>query len=63
MPAEYLSTTVLDICNVGNKPTFCNAISEKVIDITLCSSDITFNGGSSSKMENLYGPDHIHILY
>ena len=37
---EYLITTNLVICNVGNEPTFVNAIRREVLDITLSSMDI-----------------------
>ena len=38
---EYLVTTELDIRNIGNTPTFRNAVREEVLDITLCTSDLT----------------------
>ena len=38
---EYLVTTELDILNVGNTPTFRNAVREEVLDLTLCTSNLT----------------------
>ena len=38
---EYLVTTNLFICNIGNSPTFVNAIRSEVLDITLASLNIT----------------------
>lgn len=32
--AEYLATTNLDICNIGNSPTFVNKIRHEVLDVT-----------------------------
>ena len=38
---EYLLTTELEILNIGNTPTFRNSVREKVLDITLCTSNLT----------------------
>lgn len=38
---EYLVTTDLDILNVGNTPTFRNSVREEVLDLTLCTKDLT----------------------
>ena len=32
---EYLLTTTLDICNVGNRPTFVTRVREEVLDVTM----------------------------
>ena len=36
---DFIMTTNMQICNVGNTPTFTNAIREEVLDITLTSTD------------------------
>ena len=38
---EYLVTTELDILNVGNTPTFRNAVREDMLDVTLRTSNLT----------------------
>ena len=40
---EYIVGTNLEICNIGNTPTFVTAPRQEVIDITLASIDITGN--------------------
>ena len=37
---DYLMTTNMHICNIGNRPTFKNVIREEVLDITLASTGI-----------------------
>ena len=48
---EYLVTTELDILNVGNTPTFRNAVREEVLDITLCTINLT------DRIANWWVPD------
>ena len=48
---EYLSSTNLEILNVGNNPTFVRSDREEVIDITLCSRVI------SQEMSNWHVPN------
>ena len=38
---EYISTTDLDILNIGNQPTFVNRIRSEVLDITLATNKLS----------------------
>lgn len=38
---EFLATTSLEICNVGNTPTFANRIRQEVLDVTFATQSIT----------------------
>ena len=40
---DYIVTTELEICNLGNTPTFVNAIRGEVLDITLASQNVFEN--------------------
>ncbi|KAG8233308.1 hypothetical protein J437_LFUL013778 [Ladona fulva] len=60
---EYLMTTELQLLNRGSQPTFRNSVTEEVIDITLCASNIVhkINGWRVSGETSL--SDHCHILF
>lgn len=34
---NYMSSYTINMCNIGNSPTFVNAIRLEVIDLTICS--------------------------
>ena len=40
---DYIVTTTLQICNIGNTPTFENAVRSEVIDLTLATANIVEN--------------------
>lgn len=48
---EYLSSAVLGVLNIGNRPTFMIFVKEAVLHITLCSNRV------SHELTNRYVPD------
>ena len=60
---EFLSSSNLEILNRGNEPTFCNAVRQEVLDITLGSYGLL---DSTADWEVSVEPslsDHRHTLF
>jgi hypothetical protein len=60
---EFLNSTMLEILNKGNEPTFCTSVRREVIDITLGSYGLV---DSITDWEVSLEPsllDHRHILF
>jgi hypothetical protein len=60
---EFLSSSNLEILNRGNQPTFCNAVKEEVLDVTLgsCGFLEKITDWEVSAEPSL--SDHRHILF
>ena len=58
---EYLVTTQLDILNVGNTPTFSNAVREEVLELTLCTRNLTDRIANWRVSDEPSLSDHEHI--
>lgn len=60
---DYLSSSNIDICNIGNKPTFTNVIREEVLDLTLCNSAIFEKIRNWHVSDETSLSDHKHIIF
>lgn len=60
---EYISSNNIDLCNIGDSPTFVNKIRQEVLDLTLSSPIITakIKNWHVSTEESL--SDHKHIRF
>lgn len=60
---EYLTSNEVNICNVGNSPTFTNAIRDEVLDLTLCSANFTEKVKNWHVSDEPSLSDHRHIIF
>lgn len=60
---QFLSSKNIDICNVGDKPTFENSIRQEVLDLTLCSRSISDKIKNWHVSEEISMSDHKHIIF
>ena len=60
---EYLTSNNVNVCNVGNEPTFSNAIRQEVLDLTLCSASITEKVKNWHVSDEPSLSDHRHIRF
>ncbi len=60
---DYIVSSKLEICNIGNEPTFMTRVRKEVIDITLCSFSVTrlISNWHVSGEPSL--SDHKHIVF
>ena len=60
---EFILSTNMEIANIGNKPTFINAIRQEVLDITLVSLDFTYRVNNWTVLDKDMLSDHRPIQF
>lgn len=60
---QFLSSKNINICNVGDKPTFSNSIRQEVLDLTLCSPSISDKIKNWHVSDETSMSDHKHIIF
>lgn len=60
---EFIVATDLTILNIGNKPTFRNKNRKEVLDITLCTKDLTLSINDWEVSDYILTSDHVCITF